>query len=116
MNLPSDRAALVKSAEFHKRINAKLSDFDVRGVVRVLSSDDSFAPLDADTLNSLQAKHPQPSRPLSMPPEPTPSDDCLQVSAAEVRRAITNFASGSVAGPDGFHPKYLKDLISISAD
>lgn len=105
----------LKAADFYKRIENKISDFDIKGAVRLISSDDTFAPYNEDTLNSLRAKHPPPSRILSMPTPPSPSDDHFQVTSDQVKRAISRLHSGSASGPDGSRPQFFKDLISISA-
>lgn len=93
----------------------KLSDFDVKGAVRLISSDDTFAPDNEETLNALRTKHPFPSRNLSMPPQPVSTDNHLQVTIVQVKKTIARLHSGSASGPDGFRPQFFKDLISISA-
>ena len=40
------------------RVEAKLSDGDVTGAVRLASSNDTLAPFDDETLSGLQSKHP----------------------------------------------------------
>lgn len=98
---------LLKTADFYKRIENKITDFDIKGAVRLISSDDTFAPDNEETLNSLRAKHPLPSRILSMPPCPTSSDEHFQVTTDQVKKAIMRLHSGSASGPDGFRPQFF---------
>ncbi|KAJ8737619.1 hypothetical protein PYW08_000214 [Mythimna loreyi] len=103
------------SRSIKKIIETKVFEGDFRGAVRLLMSDDSFAPGDADTLASLKLKHPDPSRPLSFPPEPDPSITVLSVTVEDVLSALASFYSGSAAGLDGIRPGHLKELVSVSA-
>jgi len=43
---------------YAKRAITKLEDGDISGAVRILSSDEAFAPFDSSTLESLRGKHP----------------------------------------------------------
>lgn len=54
----------------YRAIEAKVHDGDLRGAVRILLSDSSLAPSNADNLRALRDKHPSPSRQLVYPPEP----------------------------------------------
>jgi len=88
------------------------SDGDVRGAIRLLTSNDTIAPRNEDTLASLLDKH---------PPHPEPSNfpsplDVIQVwepvSPAVLAKAISSFYPGSAGGLDGLRPQILKDLTS----
>ncbi|KAJ8709164.1 hypothetical protein PYW07_008990 [Mythimna separata] len=103
------------SRSIKKSIEKKVFEGDLRGAVRLLMSDDSFAGGDADTLASLKLKHPDPSRPLSFPPEPDPSFTALSVTVEDVVWALSSFYTGSAAGLDGIRPGHLKELTSVSA-
>src|SRR5206468_579219 len=46
-----------------RRASSKIQEGDIRGAVRCINSDESLAPMSADTLRALETKHP-----------PTPSD------------------------------------------
>ena len=62
------------------------------------------------TVNELRKKHPMPSM-----TRPIPDPDCtseLQVSEAEVLKAVRSFPSGSAGGPDGLRPQHLLELCS----
>ncbi|KAJ8730152.1 hypothetical protein PYW07_017190 [Mythimna separata] len=103
------------SRSFKKSIETKVFEGDLRGAVRLLMSDDSFAGGDADTLASMKHKHPDPSRPLSFPPDPDPSFTALSVTVEDVVWALSSFYTGSAAGLDGIRPGHLKELTSMSA-
>lgn len=102
------------TASWKNGIEAKISDFDVKGAIRVLCSEDYFAPVDEFTIEALKSKHSPPSRTLEFPSPPN-RDKWLQVDESEVRDSIMSFGSGSSSGTDGFYPQYFKDLISMSA-
>ncbi len=65
------------SAEFYKRVESKVADFDVKGAVKLLCSEDSFAPTNLETIIKLKEKHPTPYRPLNLPPPPS-EQECFQ--------------------------------------
>jgi hypothetical protein len=98
-----------------KKVEAKVADFDIRGAVKLLSSDDSLASFNEDVAEELKKKHPSPSRELFFPDPFTPGDISLIVNEQNVREAINSFPAGSSPGLDGMRPQYLKDIISLSA-
>ena len=68
-----------------------------------------------ETYNKLQEKHPlapTDRRPL-LCPSPPPQQP-LQVTEAEVAKAIKSFPPGSSGGPDGLRPQHLLDLIKCA--
>ena len=81
---------------------AKLEDGDVKGMVRLLCSDDKLAIVNATTMNELSHLHPSaladrrrvPS--IVVPP--------LQVFPSAIKTAIRSFPNGSAVGPDGLRP------------
>lgn len=87
----------------------------ISGAVRVLMSDEGVAPSSPETLATLQSKHPAPSRPLVLPPEPDISISALTVKPEEVVQALSSFNNSSAAGLDGIRPVHLKELTSASA-
>lgn len=94
------------------RVAAKLEEGNFRGAVKIVSSDESFAPTDASTLSKLKEKHP-PRHPLSdgsTSPDPRPTPQ--EVSSSQVLSAIRSFPAGSAGGPDGLRPQHLKDLVA----
>jgi hypothetical protein len=99
-----------------KKVEAKVADFDdIRGAVKLLSSDDSLASFNEDVAEELKKKHPSPSRELFFPDPSKPGDISLIVNEQNVREAINSFPAGSSPGLDGMRPQYLKDIISLSA-
>jgi hypothetical protein len=47
-----------------KKVEAKVADFDIKGAVKLLSSDDSLASFNEDVAEELKKKHPSPFREL----------------------------------------------------
>ncbi|KAI5728591.1 hypothetical protein M8J77_018338 [Diaphorina citri] len=103
-----------KNSTLESRTEAKVSEFDIKGAVRLLNSDDTIAPFNNDTFQALSQKHPSPSRSLNFP-ESTTESETLQTNRNEIQKAIFSFPNGSAAGIDGISPQILKDLISKSA-
>ena len=97
-----------------RRVEAKLSDGDVTGAVRLASSNDTLAPFDDETLSGLQSKHPSSSPDIEFPEPPNDSSKVLSVSCAVVTRAIRSFKAGSAGGLDRLRPQHFKELISKS--
>jgi hypothetical protein len=106
-----------KNSKFsvYKTAENKISDGDIRGAIRLLSSSDVFAANNSDTFAQLEEKHPPPSRPLNLPEAPNKNVDYLSVSEDKVFKAIMSFPNGSSAGLDGIRPQHLKDLIGKSS-
>lgn len=100
-----------KSISLSKRIEYKIADGDVKGAVKLLSSNDTLAPQNEATLASLQAKHP-PATNNVLPPPPDKNSEALVVTEQEVVVMIGNFPNGAAAGIDGLLPQHLKDLTS----
>ena len=98
------------------RVTAKLEEGDVKGAVRLASSEDSIAKRCDATLASLREKHLPPHPQSIIPPCPTSSDAShITLSEEDILRSIMSFPNGSAGGPDGLRPQHLKDLISTSA-
>ncbi|XP_049886408.1 uncharacterized protein LOC126380870 [Pectinophora gossypiella] len=117
-NLYADNAGLeldrkVRSPK--KMIESKVFEGDLRGAVRLLLSEDSYARQEPSTLAALRLKHPAPSRPLDFPPEPGISLTPVSVTIEEVVSGLNSFYSGSAGGLDGLRPAHLKELTSVSA-
>ena len=94
-----------------KAVSAKLSDGDIRGAVRIASSDGALLSANADAATALRGQHPPP-HPASVYPEPPRPGMwrglALQTSA--VAAAIRSFPNGSSGGMDGLRPQHLKDM------
>ena len=100
-----------------KLAGKKIANGDIKGAIRVLSSNDSILPFDESTLSTLKAKHPSRHSDSKMPDCPSTESvaNALQLTEEQVRRAIMSFPGGSAGGSDLLLPQHLKDLISKSS-
>ena len=96
------------------RVNAKFADNDLKGAIRELSSDDSLAPDNDETLKVLGEKHPPAPIGGSSPPAPDKDVAFVPISSVPVKSAILSFPAGSAGGPDGLKPGHLKNLIGAA--
>ena len=99
-----------------KLVGKKLACNDVKGAIRILSSDSTILPFDEDTLSLLSLKHPLPHSETNMPPPPDSDEKAtaFQLSEQQVFNAIQSFPGGSAGGRDLLLPQHLKDLTSKS--
>ena len=98
-------------------VSIKLEEGDIKGAVRLASSEDSIAGESNSTIAALVSRHP-PSHPETVPvPPPGDKDlvDALVVSEHFIRQVIRSFPNGSAGGPDGLRPQHLCDLTGSSA-
>ena len=91
-------------------MSMKMEEGDLRGAIRLASSNSSIAAPTEDTFHVLLDKHPPPPSDYSPPPLPIVSAP-ISVSQAKIARAIKSFPLGSSAGPDGLRPRHLKDIL-----
>jgi hypothetical protein len=95
-----------------ERVSAKLEDGDVRGAIRLASSEDTFAQHANNTYEQLRLLHPQRHHCDYAPPSPSASvNNILQLCEADIIAGIKSFHAGSANGLDGLRPQHLKDLI-----
>ena len=100
------------SEELSKRVSAKIEASDIKGAIRVASSDEEMVdPSDPAVVDELRKKHPPRSNAVSSIPVPS-SESPVVCRVSSVSEAIQSFASGSAAGPNRVTPQILKDLIS----
>jgi hypothetical protein len=85
-------------------VEAKITDFDIKGAVKLLSSDDSLASFNEDVAEELKKKHPSPSRELFFPDAFKPGGFSLIVNEQSVRKAINSFPASSSPGLDSMGP------------
>lgn len=97
-----------------KKVEAKLSDGDIRGAIRLLCSDDTVAPYNQSTIDSLLDKHPPHPEPLNFPVMPDVDEHPAEATEEEILATISSFPPGSAGGLDGLRPQILKDLVGIS--
>jgi len=97
-----------------KLVAKKLANNDIKGAIRILSSEDSILPFDNETLTRLKSKHPppHPDSDLPRPPEADEILGALQLTESQVLKAIQSFPGGSAGGSDLLLPQHLKDLTS----
>lgn len=98
-----------KNTSLSSRVEAKVSEGDVRGAVKLLLSTDTWATDNSVTYNLLKEKHPLPSRQLIFPNEPDETTIAMVTTKEAVRTSIFLFHNGSAAGIDGISPQHLKD-------
>ena len=108
-NKPKTEAEILKN-----RINAKFAENDLRGAIRELSSDDTLAPDNSETLNNLRERHPEAPAELTLPSAPENDDDHIPVSSESVKSGIHSFPAGSTGGPEGLKPGHLKQMIGAA--
>jgi hypothetical protein len=56
-SLPTSISKNKISNSLGRRIEAKVNHFDIKGAVKILSSDDKIAPFDDETFLTLRSKH-----------------------------------------------------------
>ena len=100
-----------KEEILRNRVDAKFAEFDLKGAIRELSSDDTFAPNNEETLDLLQARHPTAPDGIALPPAIDGAEAHIQISEDSVKKAILSFQASSAGGPDGLKPAHLKSLI-----
>ena len=67
-------------ANLSKRVAAKIADCDIKGAVRIIASDDSFAGFAEEVSMALQAKHPPAPVDLALPPPPDATTPAAQAT------------------------------------
>ena len=108
---------------FANKISDKISEGNIKGAVRLASSDCTFIPPNTETIQILRCKHPpktssisaSPSSSITLDLHASPSSSItldLQYHTveSEVLKAIRSFPNGSGGGLDGLRPQHLKDL------
>lgn len=96
-----------KQSLLSTRIEAKVADGDIRGAVKILSSQDTLSPASEETLKKLMDKHPQCHRQFKCS---NVEVENMSVCEEDVKLALSSFPNGSSGGMDGLRPQHLKDL------
>ncbi|XP_035712509.1 uncharacterized protein LOC118437538 [Folsomia candida] len=97
--------------EIGPKVISKVSEGNIRGAIRLLTSDDIIAPNSSETLETLVEKHPpQPLDNFTVLDEPNIPP--FTTTVEQVISAIFSFPSGSAGGLDALRPQVLKDLVS----
>lgn len=94
-------------------IIGKVSDGDLSGAIRLLSSEEPVAKFSNQSMALLQEKHPCGSNEdlSNLAPTITP----LSVSKHDVLMAVKSFNPGSAGGLDSLRPSHIQDMLSHSA-
>ena len=88
------------SEELSKRVSVKIEASDIKGAIRVASSDEEMVdPSDPAVVDELRKKYPPRFNAVSSIPVPS-SESPVVCRDSSVSEAIQSFPSGSVAGPD----------------
>jgi hypothetical protein len=113
-HLQSSRERSCHEQSLADRVSSKLEDGDVRGAVRLASSEDTLAQHTSDTYQLLSLQRPVRHQCNNELPSPTAGlvSNALQLSETDIRAGIKSFAAGSANGLDGLCPQHLKDLTS----
>lgn len=104
---------LFKIRSVAEQIESELADLDVRGFIKIISSNNKLANF-SELYDELKKKHPAPTRELKFPLPPDESTPLVALSS-KVLIAIKSFPTGSSGGLDGLSPQHFKDLVSYSA-
>ena len=99
-----------------RRINSKLSDFDIRGALNLLTSSAQIADHSPQNLNIISSKHPPAPDDVGSHPDPDASFGHHGDTSAVVDfLKSVGTAVGTAAGLDGLRPVVLRELTSFSA-
>ena len=97
----------------NKLVRKKVDNGDIKGAIRIISSDDVLSVHSESVVESLRSKHPPAHEESNISSSPSPADlsKALKVGDHQVLKAIHSFPSGSGGGPDLLKPQHLKDLM-----
>ena len=102
-----------KPPDLKKQVSEKISQFDVKGAIRLISSNDKVLPPTQEIYEKLCDKHPV-RHPGSNLPDPPGDMSSMVIGREDVKKAIKSFKNGSAGGLDGLMPKHIKDLTGIN--
>lgn len=85
---PRNKNTTYKPCALEKRVEMKIEEFDIKGAMRIISSNDTLAKMNEDNVKKLRDLHPVPSRRLEMPEPPSDNTRCIQVDENAVSKAI----------------------------
>ena len=97
---------------FANKISDKISEENIKGAVRLASSDCTFIPPNTEMLEILRCKHPPKTSSISASPSSSTTLDLqYHTVESEVLKAIRSFPNGSGGGLYGLRPQHLTDLV-----
>ena len=109
---PTPKNSLDPDLVLKKAVTAKIQMFDIKGAVRIASSNDVILKPSPEVKKRLQEKQPAPKHSPEDIPDPKDVTDCIVCTKEDVRKGIQSFPNGSGAGIMGLYPQHLKDLTS----
>ena len=114
MNKKRKHSRSSKAFDISSFVSSKLALGDVKGAVRILSSDSKVLQSSAEVINQLKDKHPDLHPDCAFPPASSEGDcsNSITVSVDDITKSLKSFKNGSSGGPDGLTPQHLKDLTS----
>ena len=89
-------------------MNAKLSDADISGAIKVLTSEESAVIPSSESLEILQTKHPKQQEDCYHPPGPIVNLPVPKMTPDEVHPAVVSFPSGASGGMFGLKPQHKR--------
>ena len=95
------------------RASIKLDLGDVKGAMRILSSDNTYVSPDNNSYSALLAKHP--AAPIDRRLPPAISSDAFSGSVPQCMSALKSFSPGSASGLDGLSPQHIQDMVQASS-
>ena len=102
-----------KPPDLKKKVTEKINQFDVKGAIRLISSNNKVLPPTQEIYEKLCDKHPD-QHPNSKFPDPPGNMSIIVIGREDVKKAIKSFKNGSAGGLDGLMPKHIKDLTGIN--
>lgn len=114
--LPKIKPLNFKKANIQQKVMKKIEDYDTKGALRIITSNDSVAEVNDQNYLNLLDMHPSATHPPDLPTPPDSTSKVLKVDENQVHKSILSFPNGSSSGIDGISPQHLKDLISKSAN
>ena len=103
VGLPRNRKGSSDLQLVARRVSRKLEEGNIKGAVRLATSEDIIAEENDSTISALQSKHSSPHPESSPIPAPDKShlNNAIIVSTLDLIKAIKTFPRGSAGGPDG---------------
>lgn len=94
-----------------KKVESKISEGDIKGAIQILTSSETLATKNEETIKILEYKHPPHEKEMCFPSSP---EEILKINFLnlEIKKSISSFRPGSAGGIDGLRPQHLKDLVS----
>ena len=92
---PTPKTSLDPDLVLKKAVTAKIQMFDIKGAVRIASSNDVILKPSPEVKKRLQEKQPAPKHSPEDIPDPKDVTDCVVCTKEDVRKGIQSFPNGS---------------------